>query len=198
MIIIQVHNQYLSKAVQELAFSKGYSDYLNNEFRKAIVDEHGDSACLVFHTNKIFGYGSKQYINKKYPDTLILSAKTDWDKIEAYFNEPKFEIGDRVKIVKNESSSQNKIGVVGTIIEITRSRGLPYRVIVNGVNNYGNWHKASDLIHTTEPLTVANTTLKLELNREYTAEIDKAKRIVKVGCSEFTFDKINELSEAIK
>jgi hypothetical protein len=187
LLIIQVFNKHLSNAVISLVISKGWRGLSVDP-----VGMLGEDACLWIY-DKYMGYDTITYAKSNYPNIPILSAKTDWDKIEAYFNEPKFEIGDRVKIVKNESRSNNQIGDVGTITQIDNHNS--YRVTVNG-RGEANYHKPSEFIHTTEPLTEPNATLKL--NREYTAEIDKAKRIVKVGCSEFTFDKINELSEAIK
>jgi len=56
-----------------------------------------------------------------------------------------YEIGDIVKIVKNESFSQNLIGEIGKIDEINYSYVTPYRVHVPGNPNNGNWHYPGDL-----------------------------------------------------
>jgi len=39
---------------------------------------------------------------------------------------------------------------------------------------------------------------KLRLNEDYTAEINRDKKVVNVGCQTFSFEVINKLSEMIK
>lgn len=54
-----------------------------------------------------------------------------------------FKIGDKVKIVENKYSSNNKVGDIGTITE-ARNKGS-FKVYVANRVDYYNWHKESDL-----------------------------------------------------
>jgi hypothetical protein len=58
----------------------------------------------------------------------------------------KFNVGDKVRIIKNENSSNNKIGDEGIITEITFAgdqRG--YRVEVEGGKHWGNWSSKEEI-----------------------------------------------------
>ena len=55
----------------------------------------------------------------------------------------------------------------------------------------------ADLDTIKEILNYKNPISTLQLNSEYTAEINKDTKTVKVGCQTFTFDKVNELAKII-
>jgi hypothetical protein len=58
----------------------------------------------------------------------------------------KFNVGDKVRIIKNTNSSNNKIGDEGIITEIAFAgdqRG--YRVEVEGGKHWGNWSAQDEI-----------------------------------------------------
>ncbi len=131
MLIIQVFNKYLSEAVQQLAFDNGYGWGGHDKTIKNYHDEHGnETVYFIKPRGQCITYEHVRHANNTYPTTPILSAKTEWDKIEEFLNKPK-------------------------------------------------------------PITV-------KLNNQYTAIVNKETGKVKVGCSEFEFERIEELYNAIK
>ena len=59
-------------------------------------------------------------------------------------SEESYKVGDYVVITGNTTSSNNKIGDVGVITEISTSNGV-FRVRVEGRPEYGNWTRPADL-----------------------------------------------------
>jgi superfamily I DNA and RNA helicase len=58
----------------------------------------------------------------------------------------KFNVGDKVRIIKNENSSNNKIGDEGIITEIEDFMGTnAYRVEVEDGKNWGNWSAQDEI-----------------------------------------------------
>jgi ribosomal protein S17 len=58
----------------------------------------------------------------------------------------KFKVGDKVRIIKNENSSNNKIGDEGIITEIESLSGTcSYRVEVEDGKNWGNWSAQEEI-----------------------------------------------------
>lgn len=55
----------------------------------------------------------------------------------------KFKVGDKVKVIKNESLSINRVGDIGVVTEIWQKGDC--KVTVAGKDNWANWHKQSDL-----------------------------------------------------
>jgi hypothetical protein len=54
----------------------------------------------------------------------------------------KFKVGDKVRLIFNNSDSLNRIGDVGIITVLTE---IDCRVKVNGGPTYANWSEFSDL-----------------------------------------------------
>jgi hypothetical protein len=53
-----------------------------------------------------------------------------------------FKLGDKVKLISNNSNSINKVGYVGIIVELTE---IDCRVQVEGGFDYANWSPFRDL-----------------------------------------------------
>ena len=54
----------------------------------------------------------------------------------------KFKLGQKVKVIENESGSCNKVGDEGTIVEISKN---DIKVLVEGRAPFGNYHIEEDL-----------------------------------------------------
>jgi len=74
---VKVHNEYLSEAVQKLAFDNGYRWYHDDRavVSTAPINNYRESAVLLFGESKLINY---------YWDNNLeaLDALTDWQKIE--------------------------------------------------------------------------------------------------------------------
>lgn len=58
-----------------------------------------------------------------------------------------FKLGDKVKVIKSENHSVNKVNDIGIITQIEEGDRLDIRVQVEGRENEGNWHSSkSELI----------------------------------------------------
>ena len=77
---VKVHNEYLSEAVQKLAFKYGYKCNTKGEYIKPLSDMSGDMTFLVFN----YYNNDNCLFWSRFGDDCgeIYSAKTDWDKIE--------------------------------------------------------------------------------------------------------------------
>lgn len=53
-----------------------------------------------------------------------------------------FKLGDKVKLISNDSDSYNEVGDVGIIVELTE---VDCRVQVKGGFDYANWSYFGDL-----------------------------------------------------
>jgi hypothetical protein len=54
------------------------------------------------------------------------------------------EIGDRVKIISSDQGSVNEVGDKGIITEIDTDG--TFRVLVEGRENWGNWHDDKEVM----------------------------------------------------
>lgn len=77
---VRVHNQHLSKAVQELAFENGYKwqgEHNQNIFER-VISKNSPNESLICFESGVLTYT----ITEWYKGNPIFDAKTDWDKIE--------------------------------------------------------------------------------------------------------------------
>jgi hypothetical protein len=63
----------------------------------------------------------------------------------------KFKVGDKVRLISNNSSSINKIGDIGIITELTE---VDCRVKVDGESDYSNWSLFCDLKLVETPIEI--------------------------------------------
>lgn len=79
---VKVHNEFLSRAIQELAFKNGcgwcdgavYTDIVN----KFYANGNG----VLFFEDRFITHCSVSYAESHYSDYPLFDAKTDWGKIE--------------------------------------------------------------------------------------------------------------------
>ena len=94
----------------------------------------------------------------------------------------KFKVGDKVKIVKNSSGSDNAVGEIGAIIHLNSCNC--FVEVVKG--RAGCYHMFSDLELVTEPKFYEEVvTKKVILNRDYiTTDLPSGDKFVTSGGSE--------------
>lgn len=82
-IIINPNNEFLSEAVQKLAFKNGYEWFVSGKEVKEIPEN--EPLICVYKSEKALTTLNLAYAKHNHPDTPILNANTDWQKIEDFF-----------------------------------------------------------------------------------------------------------------
>lgn len=79
---VKVHNEFLSRAIQELAFSNGYEWADNDITYNNVTTEYPKGDCVLFFENgSRIAFDNIEYAQST-SDYTLFDAKTDWDKIE--------------------------------------------------------------------------------------------------------------------
>lgn len=78
---VKVHNEFLSRAIQELAFKNGCR-WCDGAVCMDIVSQYPDGDGVLFLEDKEITHCNVFYVESRKTNTPLFDAKTDWDKIE--------------------------------------------------------------------------------------------------------------------